>query len=148
MELWRHCVTGLTVGVQTDTLLSNCSVAAAGSVNCTHWIVCRLSCGRGSAAVRGLFVMRDVRRDPSSTDDPAGLEALDYWTDMCDRARRKTDARLFVSNEYLSCRFGCIIEPTGFIMNKHTYIYIIMSQPFSKQTTHVCVSTYSEHYLI
>ena len=29
---------------------------------------------------------------------------------------------LSVSNEYLSCRFGCIIEPTGFIMNKHTYI--------------------------
>ena len=35
-------------------------------------------------------------------------------------ARRKTDVRLFVSNEYLSYRFGCIIEPTGFIMNKHT----------------------------
>ena len=33
---------------------------------------------------------------------------------------RKTDVRLFVSNEYLSFRFGCIIEPTGFIMNKHT----------------------------
>ena len=55
-------------------------------------------------------------------DDLAGLEALVYWTHLCDRVRRKTDARLFVSNEYLSCRFGCIIEPTGFIMNKHTYI--------------------------
>ena len=49
----------------------------------------------------------------------AGLEALDYWTHLCDCARRKTDVRLFVSNEYLSFRFGCIIEPTGFIMNKH-----------------------------
>ena len=53
-------------------------------------------------------------------DDLAGLEALVYWTHMCYRVRRMTDARLFVSNEYLSCRFGCIIEPTGFIMNKHT----------------------------
>ena len=40
---------------------------------------------------------------------------------MCDRVRRKTDAKLSVSNEHVSCRFGCIIEPTGFIMNKHTY---------------------------
>ena len=64
-------------------------------------------------------LVRDARRDPSSNDDLAGLEALDYWTHLCDRARRKTDARLFVSNEYLSFRFGCIIEPTGFIMNKH-----------------------------
>ena len=63
----------------------------------------------------------DARRDPSSNDDVAGLEALDYWTHLCDCARRKTDVRLFVSNEYLSFRFGCIIEPTGFIMNKHTY---------------------------
>ena len=69
---------------------------------------------------RGL--VRDARRDPSSNDDVAGLEALDYWTHLCDCARRKTDVRLFVSNEYLSFRFGCIIEPTGFIMNKHTYI--------------------------
>ena len=44
----------------------------------------------------------DARQDPSSTDDLAGLEALDYSTHMCDRAGRKTDARLFVSNEYLS----------------------------------------------
>ena len=49
----------------------------------------------------------------------AGLEALDYWTHLCDCDRRKTNVRLFVSNEYLSFRFGCIIEPTGFIMNKH-----------------------------
>ena len=41
---------------------------------------------------------------------------------LCDHVRRKTDAKLAVSNEYLSCRFGCIIEPTGFIMNKHTYL--------------------------
>ena len=27
-----------------------------------------------------------------------------------------------MSNEYLSFRFGCIIEPTGFIMNKHTKV--------------------------
>ena len=56
-------------------------------------------------------------------DDLAGLEALVYWTHLFDRVRRKTDVRLFVSNEYLSCRFGCIIEPTGFIMNKHTHTY-------------------------
>ena len=55
-------------------------------------------------------------------EDMAGVEALVYWTHLCYRVRRKTDARLFVSNGYLSCRFGCIIEPTGFIMNKHTYI--------------------------
>ena len=48
-------------------------------------------------------VPSDVRRDPSSTDDLAGLEALAYWTHLCDRVRRKTDARLFVSNELLSC---------------------------------------------
>ena len=52
----------------------------------------------------------------------AGLEALDYWTHLCDCVRRKTDVTLFVSNEYLSFRFGCIIEPTGFIMNKYIYI--------------------------
>ena len=49
----------------------------------------------------GLFVMRDgTLRRPMI--DLVGLEALDYWTHLCDRARRKTDARLFVSNEYLS----------------------------------------------
>ena len=69
--------------------------------------------------MRGL--VRDARRDPSSNDDVAGLEALDYWIHLCDCARRKTDVSLFVSNEYLSFRFGCIIEPTGFIMNKHTW---------------------------
>ena len=69
---------------------------------------------------RGL-VRDDATRDPSSNDDVAGLEALYYWTHLCNCARRKTDVRLFVSNEYLSFRFGCIIEPTGFIMNKHTY---------------------------
>ena len=117
-------------------LLPNCSViAAAGSVNCTHWIVCRLyraHCVQGTAeAVVGFRTLcgglvRDARRDPSSNDDVAGLEALDYWTHLCDCARRKTDVRLFVSNEYLSFRFGCIIEPTGFIMNKHTYkVYLI-----------------------
>ena len=36
----------------------------------------------------------DARRDPSSNDDLAGLEALDYWTHLCDCARRKTDVRL------------------------------------------------------
>ena len=38
---------------------------------------------------------------------------------LCDRVSRNTDAKLSVSNEYLSCLFCCIIEPTGFIMNKH-----------------------------
>ena len=37
-------------------------------------------------------VQRDVRRDPSSTDDLAGLEALAYWKHLCSRVRRKTDA--------------------------------------------------------
>ena len=64
--------------------------------------------------------VRDASRDPSSNDDVAGLGAPDYWTHLCDCARRKADVRLFVSNEYLSFRFGCIIEPPGFIMNKHT----------------------------
>ena len=78
----------------------NCSVAAAAVV-CTHWTVCRLSCCRGSGTVRDLFkllfgrrlwtcnvmpLMRDgTRRDPSSTDDLAGLEALFYWTHLCNR---------------------------------------------------------------
>ena len=37
-------------------------------------------------------VPRDVKRDPLSTDDLVGLEALDYWTHLCARVRRKTDA--------------------------------------------------------
>ena len=117
-------------------LLPNCVTAAAGSVNYTHWVVCRLysaahcvQADEGTAeAVVGFRTLcggrgglvRDARRDPSN-DGVAGLEALDYWTHLCDCDRRKTDVRLFVSNEYLSFRFGCIIEPTGFIMNKHTY---------------------------
>ena len=62
MELWRHCVTRLQVrpvGVRTEAMLPNCNVAAAGSVICTRWlpwIVCRLSCDRGSDAVQGVFV--------------------------------------------------------------------------------------------
>ena len=50
---------------------------------------------------------------------------------LCDRGRRKTDAKLVVSNEYLSCRFGYIIEPNGFIINKHNKIMptYIMQQP-------------------
>ena len=79
-------------------------------------------------------LVRDARRDPSSNDDVAGLEALDYWTHLCDCARRKTDVRLFVSNEYLSFRFGCIIEPTGFIMNKHTYCTVVYQLPYIPRT--------------
>ena len=101
-------------------LLPNCVTAAAGSVNYTHWIVSRLysaHCIQGTAeAVVGFRTLcgrrgglvRDARR-PSSNDDVAGLEALDYWTHLCDCARRKTDVRLFVSNEYLFYRFGCIM---------------------------------------
>ena len=100
--------------------MPNCSVAAAGSVKL--YTLDRVSFVLWSGFGRCAGLVRDMRRDPSSTDDLAGLEALDYWTHLCDRVRRKTDARLFVSNEYLSCRFGCVIEPTGFIMNKHTYI--------------------------
>ena len=48
-------------------------------------------------------VQRDVRRDPPSTDDLAGLEALVYWTHCVIVFRMKTEARLFVSNTYLSC---------------------------------------------
>ena len=56
LELRRHCVTQLQVrpvGVRTEAMLPN------GSVICTRWllwIMCRLSCGRGSDAVRGMFV--------------------------------------------------------------------------------------------
>ena len=40
-------------------------------------------CGRVSDAVRGTGgLVRDARRDPSSNDDVAGLEALDYWTHL------------------------------------------------------------------
>ena len=130
-------------------LLPNCSViAAAGSVNCTHWIVCRLyrsHCVQGTAeAVVGFRtlcggIVRDARRDPSSNDDVAGLEALDYWTHLCDCARRKTDVRLFVSNEYLSFRFGCIIEPTGFIMNKHKHT---LTRDTFRQYTLLCKTKY------
>ncbi len=74
-------------------------------------------------------VPSNVRRDHSSTDDLAGLEAL--YDTRCDRVRRETDAKLSVSNEYLSCRFCCIIEPTGFIMNKHTYMVLYLY--YSKQ---------------
>ena len=70
--------------MRTPTLLPNYSVAAAGSVICTLWIVCRLS-GFGRCA--GL--VRDVRREPSSTDDLTGLEALVYWTHLCDRVRSR-----------------------------------------------------------
>ena len=45
---------------------------------------------------------------------------------LCDRVRRKTVAKLFVSNEQLSCLVDRIIEPTGFIMNTHrpTPLYV------------------------
>ena len=115
------------VGVRTEAMLLNCSVA--GSVICTHWlpwIVCRLSCGRGSDAERGLFV--DGGRATWCETGPF----FDRWSGwpggtighLCDRVRRKADAKLSVSNEYLSCRFRCIIEPIGFIMNKHTYMKV------------------------
>ena len=60
--------------------------------------------------------VRDARRDPSSNDDLAGLEALDYWTHLCDCARRKTDVRLFVSNEYV-CLFDSDVSlnPLGLL---------------------------------
>ena len=104
---------------------------------------------------RARRLVRDARRGPSSNDDVAGLEALDYWTHLCDCARRKTDVRLFVSNECLYFRFGCIIEPTGFIMNKHTYVesnrqvankpflilsYIILSYTLHSEPTRVSPS--------
>ena len=45
--MWRHCVRRLPPrSLQLE--YTNCNVAAAGSVICTHWIVCRLFCGRGS----------------------------------------------------------------------------------------------------
>ena len=80
---------------------------------------------RGSDAVRGLSyiivdVPRNVRRDHSSPDDLAGLVPGGTIGHLCDRVSRNTDAKLSVSNEYLFCRLCCIIEPTGFIMNKHT----------------------------
>ena len=133
--VWRHCVR-LKPCVQLECEPRDCSVAAAGSVICTHWIVCRLSCGRGSDAVRGMFV--DCGRATWCVSGPfvdqdgglAGLEALVYWTHLCYRVSRNTDTRLCVSNEYLSCRFGRIIECTGFIMNKHisSTFYITVSR--------------------
>ena len=53
-------------------------------------------------------MQRDVRRDPSSNDDLAGLAAWSWrhWPigHTCVIVfRMKTDARLFVSNAYLSC---------------------------------------------
>ena len=80
-------------------------------------------------------VPRDVRREHSSTDDLllAGLEAL------LDRVRRKTNATLFVSNEYLSCRFVCITEPIGFIMNKHIYPRYVVAYWYTSQT-HDCLA--------
>ena len=126
--MWRHCVTRLQVrpvGVRTLAELrcgrgGLCKLYTMDRVSFVLWS----DFGRCAVSVRGLFVdwtvdvPRDSRRDPSSTN--GCLEALGYWTHLCDRARRKTDAWLFVSNEYLSCRFGCTIEPAGFIMNKHT----------------------------
>ena len=61
------------------------------------------------------ILVRDARRDPSSTDDLAGLEALIYWTHMCDRVRRKTAARLFVSNEYSRVDSDVSLNPLGFV---------------------------------
>ena len=84
--------------------LPNSSVAAASSVHTGPCVVCPV------VGVRTLCrcVPSDARRDPSSTDDLAGLEALAWrhWPigHTCVIVfRTKTDARLFVSNEYLSC---------------------------------------------
>ena len=116
-------------------MLPNCSVAAAGSVICTHWlpwIVCHFICPM--VGVRTLYgacwyiivdVPSNVRRDHSSTDDLAGLEAL---LDTC--------VIVLVGTPTLSylCRMNtCLVDsdvslnPLGllwinrFIMNKHTY---------------------------
>ena len=43
-------------------------------------------------------------------------------TRLCDRViLGEFDAKLIVPNAYFSCQFGCIIGPTGYSMNKHTY---------------------------
>ena len=75
-------------------------MATAGNqyIICTHWppwIVCRLSSGRGSEFGRYAGLVRRLS--------------------TCHVMRA-------VSIEYLYCRYVCIIENTGFIMNKHTYI--------------------------
>ena len=49
-------------------------------------------------------VPSDARRDPSSTDDLAGLEALAYWTHLCARVRRMTDA------DYLCQINTCLVD--------------------------------------
>ena len=48
----------------------------------------------------------DARRDPSSTDDLAGLEALFCWTHLCNRVYNETDARLFDN----LCRMTCLVD--------------------------------------
>ena len=58
---------------------------------------------------------RDARRDPSSNDDVAGLEALDYWTHLCDCARRKADDRLFVSNDTCLFDSDVSLNPLGLL---------------------------------
>ena len=69
LELRRPCVT--TTGASSSSANPG-DVAAAGSVICTPWlpwIVCRLSCGRGSNACSSVVdVPRDVREDPAFFD--------------------------------------------------------------------------------
>ena len=74
----------------------------------------RTLCGGG--------LVGDARRDPSSNDDVAGLEVLDYWTHLCDCARRKTDVRLFVSNEYFLVFSFRMYHWTHWVYYEKTYI--------------------------
>ena len=110
------------------------TTTGASSWSANRGNVSELQCGHGRAC--NLHTLAAVDRVSfvvwSGFGPCAGLVRR-FWTChvMCetghfvyrDRVRRKTDATLFVSNDYLSCRSGCIIEPTGFIfiMNKHTY---------------------------
>ena len=143
LEVWTVSVADATTGLPSwsGNQYTVCRTAVwprpvLGSVHTGPWPVCRLSCCcRGSDATRGAFVdcavdvPSDARRDPSW---PVRRPMMMIWLawrhwpigHTCVIVfRMETDVRLFVSNDYLSCWFGyCIIEPTGFIMNKRNLL--------------------------
>ena len=125
MKLW-HCVTRLQVrpvGVRAEAMLPNCSVAAVGSVIIMHTLAVRVRTLCGACSHIIVDVPRNVRRDPSSTDDPAGMEAL---LDTCVIVLVET-----LTLSYL-CRLNtCLVDSAvslnrlGFTMNKHTYLIVL-----------------------
>ena len=95
-----HCVTRLPSSWSGEMFRT--SVAAAGSVICTHWLpwnVCRFSCGRSSDAMRGAFVV-DCGLAMWCETGPF----VDRWSGwpggttghLCDRVRMKTITKIIV----------------------------------------------------